>query len=323
MVDKPHRKSPEHDSDYDGAWKETLRRHLPALLAKYFPSMHAAIDWSVEPQWFDKELSQVLGQAGKRNQQVDVLVKLRLLSGQDQWFLLHLEIQTAYEENFESRIGLYNCGLYWIFKHRVATLVILGDLRSGWQPQEDVFGIADFETRIRFPVCKLIDKLNTEWKDDHSLPVLIARAQIEALRTTGDPGARYEAKWRLVRKLYDLGYNADEVRELVRLIDWMMHLRKDLSERFEHELTELEEELHMPYITSMEQIAEARGEARATADVIVRVLRHQCGTLPEEIQGRIIHLPLETLEVLKEEMFRFRDLIEVQEWLDAQREPSE
>ena len=35
----------------------------------------------------------------------------------------------------------------------------------------------------------------------------------------------YQAKWQLVRNLYEIGCNADQVRELFRLIDWMMHLR--------------------------------------------------------------------------------------------------
>jgi hypothetical protein len=32
MIEKPQRKTPEHDSDYDGAWKEALRHHLVVFL---------------------------------------------------------------------------------------------------------------------------------------------------------------------------------------------------------------------------------------------------------------------------------------------------
>ena len=92
MEDEPSRRTPEHDSDYDGAWKEALREHLPEFIAKYFSAEHAAIDWRYQPEWFGKELSQVLGQSGRRNREVDVLVKVRLLTGQEQWILLHLEI---------------------------------------------------------------------------------------------------------------------------------------------------------------------------------------------------------------------------------------
>ena len=56
------------DSDYDGAWKEALRLHLPDFLAKFFAAVHAAIDWHAPLEWRDKELSQILGQSGSGNQ---------------------------------------------------------------------------------------------------------------------------------------------------------------------------------------------------------------------------------------------------------------
>ena len=98
------------------------------------------------------------------------------------------------------------------------TLVVLADLRRNWRPSEDVFRVGTFECRLRFPICKLLDRLETDWRDDHSLPVLVARTQIEALRTAGDPESRYRAKSTLVRRLYDPGYNADEVQQVFKLI---------------------------------------------------------------------------------------------------------
>ena len=47
--------------------------------------------------------------------------------------------------------------------------------------------------------------------------------------------------------------------EQSRLIDWMMHLRSDLEERLMNKVTELEEELDMPYVTYIERTAEERG----------------------------------------------------------------
>ena len=55
--------------------------------------------------------------------------------------------------------------------------------------------MADPKSRLRFPTCKLIEKLETDWRDDHSLPMQVARAQIEALRTAGDPDRRYLQDW--------------------------------------------------------------------------------------------------------------------------------
>jgi hypothetical protein len=81
------------DSDYDGAWKEALRKYLRDILECYFPAIAATIAWEQAPEWSDKELSQILGQAGHRNRAVDVLVKVQLRDGTLQWILLHLEIQ--------------------------------------------------------------------------------------------------------------------------------------------------------------------------------------------------------------------------------------
>jgi hypothetical protein len=264
---------------------------------------------------------------------VDVLVKVRLRSGREQWILVHLEVQTAFEEGFEVRLARYNCGLFWVFGQRVVTLAVLADLRESWLPREDVFQVADFESRLRFPVCKLIARLEADWQSDGSLAVQLARAQIAALRTAGDPEGRYVAKWRLVRNLYESGYNADQVRELFRLIDWMMHLRADLSERFEEELIALEDSRKMPYITSVERIAEARGEARGEvrgeargatrggASVILRQLGKLLGSLPEGVEERIRRLTLERLQALGEAVLGFKSLQDLESWLDSNEKP--
>jgi len=304
---------PSQDSDYDGAWKEALRCHFQGLLEKYFPAAAATIDWGHPPEWSDKELSQILGQTGRRNRTVDMLVKVRLRAGGVQWILLHLEIQTFYEEDFAQRLALYNSGLFWIFKERVVTLAVLADLREGWLPDEDLFRLADFESRTRFPVCKLIDRLRSDWQNDDSLPVQVARAQIEALRTANDPEGRYRAKWQLVRNLYGMGYNAEQVRELCRLIDWMMHLREDLAALFRRELDQFEESLQMPYVTSMERLAKVEGGAT----VLLKQLAKLCGPLPDEIQQRIHRLSIEQLAVLGEALLEFRTLQDLQSWLAA------
>ena len=191
--------------------------------------------------------------------------------------------------------------------------MVLADLRPGWHPEEDVFQVGTFESRLKFPVCKLIDRLGVEWHDDHTLPVLLARAQIEALRTAGDPEGRYRAKWLLVRGLYDLGYNAQQVREIFRLIDWMMHLRIDLETQFERDLAEFEEEREMPYVTSVERIAEARGgEAR----VVLSLLGEVCGSVPKEYEDRVRKLTSEQLEQLAKALLRFQSLADLQSWLN-------
>ena len=76
----------------------------------------------------------------------------------------------------------------------------------------------------------------------------------------------------------NLGYNAEDVRELFRIIDWMMHLREDLTERFKQEFDQLEESLQMPYVTSVERLAKAEGiaEGKAEGKELPKAVRWSC-----------------------------------------------
>ncbi len=77
--------------------------------------------------------------ASYAHKRVDLLVKLWLHSGESQWILLHLEIQSASESGFERRIAKFNSGLFWTFDQRVVTIVVLADLEADWRPSEDVW----------------------------------------------------------------------------------------------------------------------------------------------------------------------------------------
>jgi hypothetical protein len=243
------------------------------------------------------------------------------LDGSDQWILLHLEIQTSYEADFSTRIARYNAGLTWTFGQPVVTLGVLADLRRGWLPNEYVFRVGSFESRLKFPVRKLIERLDKEWQDDDSLPVLLARAQVQALRTASDPVGRYRAKSQLVRGLYDFGYNPEEVRGIFRLIDWMMHLRIDLEERFRNELNAFEEQRKMPYVTSIERLAEARGEVRGKVSLILGILSELFDGVPEEVQERINGLESEELDQLGKDHRQFQSLADLRDWLDQRAVP--
>lgn len=192
------------------------------------------------------------------------------------------------------------------------SLVILADLRRGGEPDEDVFQVGRFESRLTVPICKLIRRLDSEGAEDHSLPVILARAQISALRTSGNADRRYGEKWTLIRGLYDLGSNKG--RELFRLINMMMHLRPDLEERSERELIELDEELEMPFVTSIERVVMAR--------TLLPLVEKKCKSLRLEAEERIKALSSQDLEKPGLALLDFQSLEDLTKWLD-QHAPAE
>ncbi|MEI8017853.1 MAG: DUF4351 domain-containing protein [Schlesneria sp.] len=319
------------DSDYDGAWKELLRSHLRESLEDCFPEFVKLVNWDYEPEWLDKEISQVIGQSGHRNRQVDLLFKVRLLDGRDQWILCHLEIQTSYEADFEFRIDQYNSGLKWMFRRDVLTLVILADLSPDWRPTVHHFEMGGFESLCRFPICKILDRLSADWVGKTPLVAQVSRAQIAALKTAGNPEGRFSAKTQLVRNLYTLGYSSDRIRELFRLIDWMMRLPSFLDRRFKADLVAYEEEMKMPYVTSVERLAKEegleeglekgreegflKGREQGSATLLLRQLTRLCGLLSEEIEQEVRTLTLEQSQNLGEALLDFQSLEDLKNWL--------
>ncbi|HEY8742212.1 MAG TPA: cytosolic protein, partial [Chloroflexota bacterium] len=78
--------------------------------------------------------------------------------------------------------------------------------------------------------------------------------------TAGAMDARGRAKLGLIRGLYERGYERAQILELFRLIDWMLALPREQEAVIWREITRIEEERRMPYITSVERIGLERGE---------------------------------------------------------------
>jgi hypothetical protein len=84
-------------------------------------------------------------------------------------------------------------------------------------------------------------------------------AHLKTRETQGYPANRHAWKLRLVRNLYERGFSVTDVRELFRLIDWLMVLPPPLHNTFLDELDQIQLEKHMPFVTSIERRGEAKG----------------------------------------------------------------
>ncbi len=77
--------------------------------------------------------------------------------------------------------------------------------------------------------------------------------------------------------LYDRGLSRDEVRQLFRLIDWMLQLPEELEGNFQQEMLTFEEERKMPYVTSIERLAIKKGREEGRQEGIIAGLLEGIG----------------------------------------------
>jgi hypothetical protein len=248
-------------TDYDSPWKEALDEYFEPFVELLFPAVHGQIDWSRGYESLDKEFQQVVREAEVGRRYVDKLVKVWTRDGVECWVLIHVEVQTTLDVEFPGRMYVYNYRIFDRYNRPVASLAVLADDDPTWRPSEFYNRLFGCEAGIRFPQVKLRDFAEHEAVLEASTNPFakVVLAHLKARETRGNPADRHAWKIRLVRGLYERGFSARDVRELFRVIDWLMELPPPLAKVFRQDVDKIQEERHMPYVTSIERLARCEG----------------------------------------------------------------
>jgi hypothetical protein len=287
--------------DYDSPWKEVIERYFPDFLHFYFPHAHAQIDWSESPLFLEQELRAVVQDAELGTRFVDKLVRVNLRNREAEWIYVHLEVQGSAQESFAERMFVYNYRLYDRYHVPIASLAVLADEQVNWRPAAFTYDVLGCHMGIRFPVAKLLDWSGSEERlaDSRNPFAVVTHAHLATRATRGDPLARYEAKWRLVKDLYRRGWERKQVIDLMKILDWMMRLPKELAQALRQNMQTLEEEMGKPYVTSFERLAIEEGIAigiqqgmqqgrlAGEAHLLARLLTRRFGEVPLWALGQL------------------------------------
>ncbi|WP_375515527.1 cytosolic protein [uncultured Nostoc sp.] len=242
-------------TEYDSPWKQILQLYFEEFMQFFFPQAYAEIDWTQQPEFLDQELQQVVRDAELGKRLADKLVKIYRLGGDEAWILVHLEIQSQEESDFSERMFTYNYRIYDRYKRSVASLAVLGDERANWRPNQFGYELFGCSVNFQFPVIKLIDyqQRQSELEASRNPLATVVMAHLAAVQTRNDRLQRKQQKLSLVRKLYQQGFEREDVLNLLAFVDWVLTLPQDLEREFQLEVEQLEAEQRMQYVTSFER----------------------------------------------------------------------
>ncbi len=297
--------------DYDSPWKEAIEIMLADFMAFYFPSAWKAIDWEQPHRFLDQELQKILPESDTGRRVVDKLVEVALVDGGDQWIHLHIEIQSSPEADFAERMMIYHYRIFDRFRRPVASLAMLADRRRGWRPGPYRQSVLGCHWTLDFPSVKLLDfrcREKTLAGSDNPFG-LVTLAHLQTQRTRNQSAQRYHAKYRLIRLLYGQRREKHRIIQLLRVIDWLMALPPNLEKDLGQRLTAIEGEKHMQYITSFERLAREegvqqgmqqgvqQGVQQGQAKLLIRLLNHRFGPLPDDVHQRLEQATTEEIDV--------------------------
>ena len=280
----------EKRDDFDNPWKSILEKYFQEFMVFFFPEIHDDINWAQGHDFMDQELQQIVRDADLSKRYVDKLVKVWKLNGSERLVFVHIEIQSQEDSDFSSRMFVYNYRIRDCYDAKIVSLAILGDDRSNWRPEPFRDELWGCEVTFRFPMVKLLD-YEPRWLELEASrnPFAIAvMAHLKTKETQKDPQSRKEWRFQLTRRLYEQGFERQDIMELFLFVDWMMELPEGLKREFKTELDQYEQEKQMRYVSSIEKIT--------LEDVALEMLEDQ---VPLETIARYTKLLIEKVRELQ------------------------
>jgi flagellar biosynthesis/type III secretory pathway protein FliH len=149
---------------------------------------------------------------------------------------------------------------------------------------------------IRFPTAKLID-YNKHWRTLQRAArtnpfAVVVMAYLKAQATQKDPDGRLRAKLSLIRRLYESGYERQQIEALFKFVDWVMRLPEEYERELRVQTQQLETEKKMAYVTSWERLAKAEGVEEGIQEGIQKgIQKGKAASLRRQLEQRFGELP--------------------------------
>ncbi|MEZ4862714.1 MAG: DUF4351 domain-containing protein [Caldilineaceae bacterium] len=295
---------PHANDQYDSPWKQLIEWYFEAFMRFFFPAAYAQIDWRYSVQFLDKELHQVVRDADLGRRYADLLAQVRLLDGTKQWILIHVEVQGQVDTDFDARMFTYNYRLLDWHGAGVASFAVLSDEDPGWLPGSYVRDLLGTRLSFTYTTAKLLDH-GAQWvaleADDNPFATVVM-AHLKTQETKSSPTARYNWKFSLIRRLFERGYTQQDVINLFHFIDWVMRLPRDLEHQLREEIVQMEMQQAKPYVSMFARIEREEGREEGRKDeavrLLLRLLSHRFGQVPETLQARLQELAVDQFEPL-------------------------
>jgi hypothetical protein len=309
---------------FDEAWKKVIERFFPDLLRFFLPALYHDVDFSQPVVFLDKEMEQLAQRSLTGAKYVDKLAQVSLRNGSEQWILVHIEVQGERDEEFSLRMFRYFYRIFDRHGRPIVSVAILAGVER--MPGEGRYELKAYGSGVEFQYLtfRLMDYDREKLEADENPIALVALAaqDRERLRRSGD---RFNAKRSLVRKLYERGYQREQIVGLFEFMDWVLQLSNEEDKLFWEEVKTLEEEKRMPFMTTPERIGRQQGleeglqqgSLTTARETVLEILHEKFGEVPDSISSAIHQIEdREVLRLLSRRVIRCSSFEEFKQTLD-------
>lgn len=233
----------------DNLWKKLVADLFEDFLLFFLPDLHSKVDFSMQVEFLQQELFKEIIEHRQGRKVADQIAKVHLKCGNEQWILVHTEIQAVDEEHFAKRMFEYFYRISDRYGKKIVAIAIFTNksTKSTNQYHEKFYG-----TEIKYTFNKFVvsDFDEEELKKSPKLFSKALLASIYLNRTKNKMTHRSAYKRALLREVWSLtNLKRTEVSALLYFIDYLLKLPGDMSEQLVRDVKEEirgeEEVLHL------------------------------------------------------------------------------
>ena len=295
----------------DELWKEFLSVSFYNMLRSVLPDMARVADRAKPVRFLETELRRLARFTRRYSANppdsrkfVDILAEVPLISGENAWILLHVEIQgRGGKENFPLRMHRYRCLLEGRFNRPVAGLAILVQPIPADQT-EGIYRWEGYGSRVlyEYPVFRIYEGDEDALRKSDNPFDLAHYAGMQAWKQRSDDVRKLDYMKILLAELNKRGWSHEEKMTLLWFIEGVMHIEDEIIwNEWEEELESRKEAGDM-YVSLMERKGIEKGIARGIALNQIQIARKMLAAgEPDDKILAYAQISPEQLEKIREE----------------------
>ncbi|MFE3572795.1 hypothetical protein [Lysinibacillus sp. NPDC059133] len=292
----------------DNLWKKLIADLFEDFLLFFLPELHAEVDFSKQVEFLQQELFKEIIEHRQGRKVADQIAKVHLKGGEEQWILIHTEVQAVDEEHFAKRMFEYFYRISDRYGKKVVSIAIFTNksTKSTNRYYEKYYGTEIMYTFNKFVVSDFDEE---ELKKSPKLLSKALLASIYMNRTNKEMSLRSAYKRALLREVWSLNnVERTEINALLYFIDYLLKLPKSISEQLvkgvKAELKGEEEMLHLnkedlpPTLAGVLELERQEGIEQGMKQIIIGLIEKGA---EDEWIAEVSKLPVTKIKEIRKE----------------------
>lgn len=229
----------------DILWKGALEDLFDDFLKFFYPNADELFDLGKGFEYLDKELDQLFPPANDNYapRYVDKLVKVFTKAGQEEWILIHIEVQGQSDRDFAKRMFKYYNRIFDQYDRPITAFAIFTDANKNFHPnhyRRDLLGTKVYYEYNTFKIVEQDDTVLAASNNPFAMVVLSAKLMLSKQKTNDEQ--LFARAYDLVKLLLSKHISKGKIRNVMNFLKYYIRFENpEMIGKFESEIALLTE----------------------------------------------------------------------------------